>query len=134
VGSAQALATNPGNELIFEFTLNASQALTFEGFLSQPLGFNPATSFISLQQFDGNVFQNVFTTNSLPGSQGSFLFDQTVSAGSWRILSQLSMSGSANFGPATAEFQFALSAVPEPHLGLCSGLLLLAAMSLRRRA
>jgi hypothetical protein len=98
VGKAQVLASNRGNQLVVHFTLAGPEYLSQAGALNQPPAFTPPTRFIALPRFDSIIFQNVSTTTSLPGGHGSFQLEQTVPAGSRRIVSQLAMSASGSFG------------------------------------
>lgn len=111
-GSAVMLASNPGNGLILNFTIDNPTTFRLTGSISHP---NPmAFSFVALQYFDGIVWQNGIFNSSihLPGGVGPFDISGTLAPGLYRMNSALALNAQPNQQLAAA-YSYQLT-VPEP--------------------
>jgi hypothetical protein len=107
LGSSLMNASNPGNELMLLFSLDAAAPYTLSGNVSSPTG--GAFTGVSLQQFDGIVWQNVFNSIFLPAQQGAFDVAGNLSAGSYRLTSAISLNSFGNADlTSTTNFLFTI--------------------------
>lgn len=93
-GVAVMHAVNPGNELMFAFTLVDARDYRLTGLVDIP-----APNFFSsilLQKWDGITWQPVYHTAFLPDGEGPFDHSGTLVAGDYRLISALSKSAQAN--------------------------------------
>ncbi len=129
LGTALMNASNPGNELILLFSLDAAAPYTLSGNVSTPAG--GAFTGVSLQSFDGIVWQNIFNSIFLPGQQGAFVVVGDLPAGSYRLINAIALNSFGNADlSATTNFLFTIPG-PGAAAGLGLGGLVL---SRRRRA
>lgn len=107
VGSATMHADNPGNEILFNFTVDSPRDYHLFGNLVHPAP--NAFSYIALQRFNGFNWVYVFWSAFLPNGQGSFDLTGTLSPGEYRINSALSLAAGANESwTATYQYEFNL--------------------------
>lgn len=93
-GTAQMIATNPGNSLTLYFDLSTPVYYSLSGSIAlDEAGFS---SGVALQRFDGIVWAQVFNSIFLPGGQGAFSSSGTLSPGQYRIGSSLAVDAFGN--------------------------------------
>jgi hypothetical protein len=127
LGSAVMYASNPGNELVLNFTVASPVDYHLSGVITLPAP--SAFSFVALQFFDGIVWQNgIFNSIFLPGGQGAFDVSGILAPGQYRINSAIALNAGAG-NDWTGSYQYQL-VVPEP---ASLGILALGALALRRR-
>ena len=127
LGSALMHASNPGNELILNFTVANPVDYRLSGAITLPGA--SAFSFVALQFFDGIVWQNgIFNSIFLPGGQGVFDVSGTLAPGSYRNNSAIALNAGAG-AAHTGTYQYQLT-VPEP---ASLSLFALGWLALRRR-
>ncbi|HLO96949.1 MAG TPA: hypothetical protein VK171_00025 [Fimbriimonas sp.] len=126
-GTSQMMTTNPGNGLIFEFTVSSPLDYRFSGGITSSPSEVGAGNFIALQRWDGIVWQQVHNSLFLPGQQGSFDYNGTLSSGQYRLTSANALVAFDNEA-VTSVYSYEFQAVPEPltMLALAPGLAYLA--------
>jgi hypothetical protein len=119
LGSALLVASNPGNEIIFDFTVAQPVDYHLTGSITLPAA--SAFSFVALQRFDGIVWQNSpFNSIFLPNGQGGFDVSGTLQPGSYRVRSALALNAHPG-DDFTASYNYQLT-VPEPGVMALLGL------------
>ncbi len=112
---AQFSSLAPGNELVLEFTLSASVSYHLFGFLSVDVQNAGANNFVALQKWDGTAWQNLYTTFSLGGSQGTIEQTGVMTGGLYRTRSLVGVNAFGNEDEgSTAFYQLEMAPVPEP--------------------
>lgn len=131
-GLADMIAANPGNELRFNFTLDALTQVRLSGLVDvNPDGQN-LSAFVRLQRWDSVTWQNVFNSSFLPGQEGAFDNQYNLIAGDYRIIGAASGNAFHNVRPfQTNTWNYELTVVPEP--GTMAALGLGVAALIRRR-
>lgn len=130
-GLALMNASNPGSQMIARFDVASARDYAFVGDIEADPGEIGAGHIVALQQFDGLVWQNLYTTWQLPGLQGHF--DQTLNLqpGQYRVFSQVGIKADSNEVWSTSySYHVIPMGVPEPMTGLA---LLPALLVMRRR-
>lgn len=134
-GVALMISANPGNTLELYFSLTSASLARLSGEVSlNPDGQNLAAQ-VTLQRFDGIVWQNVFNSLFLSGQEGVFDNDYDLTPGSYRIVG---LSAGNAFHQTrthlTNGWSYDLQIVPEPATVLALGTGVLALIRRRRRA
>lgn len=115
VGLAQFLSGAPGNELVLEFTIGADTNYHLFGFLAIDPQNAGAGNYVALQRWDGIVWQNLYTTFSLSGQQGSIESTGVLTSGLYRTRSVVGVSAfGSETESSTTFYQLEMSSVPEP--------------------
>jgi len=110
-GIGLMISANPGNQTIFNFSVAGSMDYRLQGQISgDEVGVG---HLVALQRWDGIVWQQVFTSWSLPGLQGSFDVNGTLNAGDYRMLSHIAFKADTN-ETWNNSYNYTLTAVPEP--------------------
>lgn len=105
-GIANMSSVNPGNEIIFYFTIDSLVQYHLVGSLDLP---GPtAFSGVYFQYFDSVTWQTVYSTIVLPGTEGPFDVTGTLYPGEYRIISVVGVDAYGN-ETETANFQYTLS-------------------------
>lgn len=106
-------SSNPGNQLIMNFNVAGSMDYILSGQIEGAPGEVGAGHLIALQKFDGLVWQNHWMSWSLPGLQGSFNTNGTLTPGQYRLFSQIGLKADAGESWSTS-YNYNFAAVPEP--------------------
>jgi hypothetical protein len=102
-GISQMNSGNPGNQLMFSFTVASPVLCHLSGSLDLPAP--TAFSGIVLQRFNGIFWESWFNTISLPGTEGPFDVLLSLIPGDYRIIATLGVSAQ-NGVDETANYQF----------------------------
>lgn len=113
VGLGQMLATNPGNGLEIYFDFAAATDYHFFGNVTTPATEVGIAQRVTLQKFDGIVWQNVFNSWTLPGQVGDFDVSGTLTSGNYRIISNTGLNVTGN-EVQDSSYSYTFQAVPEP--------------------
>lgn len=122
-GLATIFSSNPGNTLELYFSVGTAIPARLRGNVDlNPNGQNLA-AFVALQKFDGIVWQNTFNSLFLPGQEGAFDNNYTLTAGSYRIVGLSGGNAFAGVRPSqTNTWNYTLAVVPEPGSMVALGL------------
>lgn len=112
-GTAQLLSSNPGNQQIFEFTLDSAVDYTLSGIIATSLTNAGSTNYVELRRFDGITWQIVYTSNFLPNQQGTIASAGTLTAGQYRLRSAIALNAFGNQSLSGA-YNYQFDIVPEP--------------------
>ena len=93
-GIATMRADNPGNHLLFHFTVENDVPYHLFGSISHQ--GNAAFNSIILQRFDGSFWNLVQWTAFLPSGQGNFDYSGTLESGEYRIRASLGVLANSN--------------------------------------
>lgn len=114
-GLAESDSENPGNLLLFRFDVGAATDYTLSASYGGVNGGNP--TLLRLQRFDGVTWQYV-ATNLFDGPSGTISSSGTLSAGLYRMWSEISISSFYSVTNASnGEYEYTLEfaqPVPEP--------------------
>ena len=104
---------NPGNQTLVTFDVASEVDAKLRGNISI-LGTDGSAE-LALQKWDGLVWQPVYTTTPLTSSlSNSILWEGTLTAGAYRMLSQGSISNFGTERTSVSGFYSLDTAVPEP--------------------
>jgi hypothetical protein len=106
LGTAEIHAQNPGNEILFSFTLDSSRDYHLVGNLVHPAP--GAFSYVAIQWFNGFNWQYIFWSAFLPNGQGPFDIIGTLNPGEYRLQSTLALGAGGNES-STATYQYELN-------------------------
>lgn len=110
-GLGLMISANPGNQTIMSFNVANSMEYRLQGSIFG--GETGAGHLVALQRWDGITWQQVYTSWSLPGLQGSFDVTGTLGSGQYRMLSQIAFKADTNETWSNG-YNYTLTAVPEP--------------------
>lgn len=112
-GSAFIASTNPGNDMNLYFDVANSINFHLYGNLTFTESELGPGNVVALQKWDGASWQNTFTTFSLAGQQGDFNINGILTAGQYRMKSQIVVDA-VNPQSTAGVYAYNLEVVPEP--------------------
>jgi hypothetical protein len=114
-GLAAIHCVNPGNYLLFEFSVDAPIQANLSGIVSLDPNLQNLTADVTLLKFDGFIWGYVFSTIFLPGQEGVFDQNLDLGPGQYRLAS-VAGGGAADIVQPYVDnsWSYSFSVVPEP--------------------